>query len=607
MIRKVAFRKALFAGAAGAAAWEATARILSIAGFNVFDIVQTLGTLLFGDAPVQLWWPAGMILHAGVGAIWATLYAYFFWSSFHWRPALQGLAFAPIQTVLAGLVMVPQLGWMNPQVVTGAAPHPGVFAWQLGLGGPFMIVIGHVIYGITMGALYTRPVGYAADRKIAIATRDRRANARLTRDGRRPVDNSRFIFATGIESSCPTIDGGKWRIDQMLDNGHYRRWRDDLELVSELGVTHLRYGPPLHHVWLGSNHYEWGFVDDVMSSMREQQITPIVDLCHFGVPNWIGNFQNRDFPSLFADYAAAFAARYRDVTLFTPINEMYVTARMSGLDGVWNEQLKSERGFVTAAFHVAKASALAARAIVREQHDALFINSESGEFFQACCPDAEIVAIADFENERRFVPLDLLYGVAPSERMRQHLFANGLRADEYDWLMRNGSEIAARSILGIDYYDWNEKLIASNGRPEALGELFGWYVITKQYFDRYQRPLMHTETNSQDAKVAPDWLWRQWHNVQLMRRNRIPVVGFTWYSLIDQIDWDISLREPLGNVNPVGLYDFNRDPRPVAESYRRLIKMFRDERLSATSTSADLHQVVAASRPRARHPWSVAG
>ena len=30
----------------------------------------------------------------------------------------------------------------------------------------------------------------------------------------------------------------------------------------------------------------------------------IVDLCHFGVPDWIGNFQNSDWPKLFAEYAA---------------------------------------------------------------------------------------------------------------------------------------------------------------------------------------------------------------------------------------------------------------------------------------------------------------
>ena len=42
--------------------------------------------------------------------------------------------------------------------------------------------------------------------------------------------------------------------------------------------------------------------------------------------------------------------------------------------------------------------------------------------------------------------------------------------------------------------------------------------------------------------------------------NGVPVVGFTWYRLTDQVDWDIALREPLGNVDPVGLFDLNRDP-----------------------------------------------
>ena len=54
---------------------------------------------------------------------------------------------------------------------------------------------------------------------------------------------------------------------------------------------------------------------------------------------------------------------------------------------------------------------------------------------------------------------------------------------------------AKRAILGLDYYEWNEKLINSDGRARDLGELFGWYVITQQYFERYRRPVMHTETN----------------------------------------------------------------------------------------------------------------
>jgi len=37
--------------------------------------------------------------------------------------------------------------------------------------------------------------------------------------------------------------------------------------------------------------------------------------------------------------------------------------------------------------------------------------------------------------------------------------------------------------------------------------------------------------------------------------------GFTWYSLTDQVDWDIALRENKGTVNPLGLYDLDRQIR----------------------------------------------
>ena len=165
-----------------------------------------------------------------------------------------------------------------------------------------------------------------------------------------------------------------------------------------------------------------------------------------------------------------------------------------------------------------------------------------------------------------------------------------MTGDEYDWFMNQRT--ADRCILGIDYYEWNEKLINSDEHAQALGELFGWYVITKQYYDRYRRPLMHTETNCQDAKEGPAWLWRQWHNVQLMRSSGIPVVGFTWYSLIDQVDWNIGLSRSLGNINPVGLFDLNRDPRPVAQAYLQLVHLFNSESLVTNADVKDLEAVL---------------
>ncbi len=49
------------------------------------------------------------------------------------------------------------------------------------------------------------------------------------------------------------------------------------------------------------------------------------------------------------------------------------------------------------------------------------------------------------------------------------------------------------------------------------------------------------------------WLWKEWLNVLRLRSTNVPIVGFTWYSITDQVDWDTALRENNGQVNPLGL------------------------------------------------------
>jgi Domain of unknown function (DUF362) len=70
------------------------------------------------------------------------------------------------------------------------------------------------------------------------------------------------------------------------------------------------------------------------------------------------------------------------------------------------------------------------------------------------------------------------------------------------------------------------------------------------------------------------WLWKQWQSLLRMRSEGVPVLGFTWYSLTDQVDWDTELREANGTVNPLGLVDLDRRLRPVGEAYRDLVQEF---------------------------------
>ena len=56
--------------------------------------------------------------------------------------------------------------------------------------------------------------------------------------------------------------------------------------------------------------------------------------------------------------------------------------------------------------------------------------------------------------------------------------------------------------MGNDYYVTNEHHVAADGTTRPSGEVFGYDVITRQYYDRYRLPVMHTETNSAKGRPA---------------------------------------------------------------------------------------------------------
>lgn len=382
---------------------------------------------------------------------------------------------------------------------------------------------------------------------------------------------SNFLFATGIENSIPTINNGKERVDELEKCGHYKYWKQDFDLVNEMGIKFLRYGAPLHKTFLGDNRFDWSFSDEVFKSLHDHDIVPITDLCHFGVPDWIGNFQNPDFPSLFAGYAKAFAQRYPWIQLYTPVNEMYICALFSAKYGWWNEQLTGDASFVTALKHIVKANVLAMHAILEVRPDAIFIQSESSEYYHAANPQA--IKPAEIKNSKRFLSFDLNYGLRVDSEMYEYLMDNGMTREEYNFFVNNN--LKHYCIMGNDYYITNEHQVEKDGSTEPSGEIFGYHVITMQYYNRYGIPVMHTETNLNQGPKGDEsvkWLRKEWANVLCVRNSGVPIVGFTWYSLTDQVDWDSALRENNGNVNPLGLYDLNRNIRPVGKAYKEIIK-----------------------------------
>ncbi|HVX84887.1 MAG TPA: family 1 glycosylhydrolase [Phycisphaerae bacterium] len=402
-----------------------------------------------------------------------------------------------------------------------------------------------------------------------------------------------FLFATGLECSYPTItgpDGGRLRRDEYEATGHYEHWKEDFALVKEMGISVLRYGPPYYKVHRGAGRYDWDFVDETFRELKRLKISPIADLCHFGVPDWIGSFQNPEWPAYFADYARAFANRYPWVGMFTPVNEIYVAATFSAEHGAWNEQLKSDHAFITALKHLTKATVLAEEAILDVNPEAAFVQSEATTYYHAEDPGS--LERTHFLNERRFLSLDLCYGVEVSSLMYQFLRDNGMKREEYQWYMTHAKDVVPACIMGNDYYAMNEHMVPPGEAPfHPAGNVFGYYILTHQYYDRYRIPVMHTETNQLGSSVPAEiWLRNMWLNMLKLKEDGVPLVGFTWYSLIDQVDWDSGLQQKNGHENPVGLFDLRRKERVVGGRYRELIQKWRPM-LARESRRLDTHML----------------
>jgi beta-glucosidase/6-phospho-beta-glucosidase/beta-galactosidase len=378
-----------------------------------------------------------------------------------------------------------------------------------------------------------------------------------------------YMIATGIECSYPTVQGGKRR-DELQETGHYARWRDDFELCRQIGTRYLRYGIPYYRCHMGPGRYDWDFADEVLPHLWDRGLIPIVDLCHFGVPDWIGSFQNTDWPQHFAEYCGAFAERYPWIRFYTPVNEMLVCARFSAQLGMWNEQQRSETAFVRAHANQCRATLLAIEAILERRPDAVFIQSEIAEAYVQLAPEG--AEIADFRNQLRFLTFDHLYGRAPDGAVQRHLLEHGVRDEELRWFLEHGRQAASHCIMGMDYYDRNEKVVDADGIVDFQGQMLGWHAIARDYYERCQRPMMLTETNAVDKGhgESAQWLKQTWSQAYHLRRQGVPVIGFTWYSLVDQIDWDIQIVEIRGNVTANGLCTLERELREVGRLYRTI-------------------------------------
>ena len=122
---------------------------------------------------------------------------------------------------------------------------------------------------------------------------------------------------------------------------HYHRWREDLDLLKNLGVGAYRFSISWSRVIPEGrgkvNPAGLDFYDRLVDGLLERGIEPFPTLYHFDLPLALhkkGGWPQRDTAAAFGDYAAAVAARLGDrVTWWITLNEPMVVALMGYLIG----------------------------------------------------------------------------------------------------------------------------------------------------------------------------------------------------------------------------------------------------------------------------------
>ncbi|MFB2582419.1 family 1 glycosylhydrolase [Herbiconiux sp. P15] len=357
-----------------------------------------------------------------------------------------------------------------------------------------------------------------------------------------PFARGGFTWLLGIEDTCVyPVSSSEEPLDEHALTGHTTAWRDDLSLARELGATAIRYGVswPLVHVAPGV--FDWSELDRIIPfAVDDLGLTIVADLVHYGTPRWLpGAFADPGYPDAIAEFAGAFAARYRSrVSHFTPLNEPVTTASFCGLRGVWPPRLSGWEGWVAVAVPIVIGMAKTTAAIREVNPDALIVHVEASTVMHT--DDPELAQHAALLRDIGWLPTDLLLGLVDEQHpSRAWLLQHGARREDLDWLRAHP---AAPDFVGVNYYpdltprrleliDGEHAQISYDKWTDGLSEALEGFAA------RYGLPLIITETSIEgDDTVRVRWLQDSAVVVEELRE-RCDIRGYTWWPMFDFVDW----------------------------------------------------------------------
>jgi len=374
----------------------------------------------------------------------------------------------------------------------------------------------------------------------------------------------------GVECTVNRVRD-RWH-DQIRRNGHHARI-EDLDRFASLGIRALRQ--PI--LWEHVEARGWDVEDRWLPRLRELGIRPIATLLHHGSGPGHTSLLDPEFPRKLAGYARSVAERYPWVTDWTPVNEVFTTARFSGLYGHWYPHGRDDATCLRALYNECLGTALAMREIRAVNPAARLVQTEDmGETFSTPL----LAYQARFENQRRWLGLDLLAGHVTREHpLWSYVTQNGLSEDELDAL---AAAACPPDVIALNYYLTTDRVLdermdlypawshGGNGRHayadvEAVRAwapgIVGHRDLLMRAWNRYHLPVAFGEVHlgcTREEQLR--WVHEAWRACVDAREQGADVRAMTLWSLLGAFDWNSLVIEERGFYE-AGVYDV-RGPKP---------------------------------------------
>lgn len=410
--------------------------------------------------------------------------------------------------------------------------------------------------------------------------------------------------------------------DTKIAADHYHHWREDVELMAQLGLKAYRMGFSWSRIMpdetLRVNEEGLAFYDDLINALLEHHIEPVVTLYHFECPQALveafGGWKSRKMCDAYAEYARVCFTHFKGrVKKWVTVNEQLIATAAGNLNGNHEKDpVQNLKNIYQMSYHVSLAEHMAF-ALLREIDPDAWIGPVCAiqVVYPLTSKAEDITAAWQAEEMMEFYMLDMSVRGAYSPFVTHYLKTHGLypKTELQDEAILKGS---SPDFIGVNYYFSvcaKEKTgpVNYNQPPFWVSDLYdicdnpylrktewmnmgidpqGLRTGMEKIFQRYQLPMIVTE-NGMAVSEQPDengqihdpyrieYLREHLEQIHIMLQEGLPVLGYCPWSFVDVVSSHQGFAKRYGLVyidrTETDPKDCRRIPKDSFFWYRKVI------------------------------------